>query len=379
MTPAFFDKEHILLRAQLKCLSLQTVKDFDVCMIDPHYLKRKDIIPELAERFGLDIKHVPYTPNTRIAKRFDCSIFNAAFLFSDAEVNARFSCYRFVRPNYVETILSAPPGVNVDFHMLAVGPCAKDGPEKYEKHKEVWDFNGEDVNWDAVPKSSSYGSDGQPLENPENPAASWFPESDLDTDVIPVPMNCYGNIAWIRSKWLEINGTNEVITNASHWEDLDFDSRANRAGHVVVRRTGILYRLFHMYGGFSQRSNVEVDVPLKPSCSGCDRLLGNTHDGEYGSRLEDLMSSGKIDEYESILAWVCKTCLLSGPIYGATGIMPYFEGLAQRGIVRAPTVKDHMIGRNLQALADKMDSEATLQGKVGVFNDSWDNPYYYED
>ena len=80
MTPAYFDDSHMLLRTQLKCLYLQTVKDFDVLLIDPHYQKRKSVIPELADRFGLDIKHVPYTPNTNIGKFIDCSIFNAAFV-----------------------------------------------------------------------------------------------------------------------------------------------------------------------------------------------------------------------------------------------------------------------------------------------------------
>ena len=379
MTPAFLDKDHILLRAQLKCLSVQTVKDFDVCMIDPHYSKRRTIIPELAERFGLDIKHVPYTPNTRIAKRYDCAIFNAAFLFSNAKINARLSCYRFVRPDYVEKILSAPDGANVDFYMLCIGPCSKDGPEKYEKHKAVWDFNGEDVNWDKIPSKSAYDDSGNPLENPEDECASWHPSYDVDSDVIPVPMNCYGNIAWIREKWLEINGTNEVVTNAVHWEDVDFCARASLAGHTVVRRAKTLYRLYHRYGSFSQRSNAEVDVPLRKMCSKCRDLVENSGDSDYGEKLQKLIVSGNIEEYQSMLSWVCKECLLSGPIYGAFGMQSYFDGLKERSISKSQIIKKHMIGRNLRSLAGKMDLKATLDGKVSVFNDSWNNPYYYED
>ena len=92
MTPAFYDREHMLLRAQLKCLYKQTVMDFDVWLIDPHYNKRKDIIPELSDKFGLDIKHIPYSPALHIAKRYDCAIFNATFVYSPSPITVRDSC-----------------------------------------------------------------------------------------------------------------------------------------------------------------------------------------------------------------------------------------------------------------------------------------------
>src|SRR5690349_8995494 len=68
MTPAYYDRNHALLRAQLRCLAEQTCKDFDVWLIDPHYSRRRSVVPELAEHYRLNLVHVPYQPNTHVAK-----------------------------------------------------------------------------------------------------------------------------------------------------------------------------------------------------------------------------------------------------------------------------------------------------------------------
>ena len=362
MTPSFYDAEHMLLRAQLKCLAQQTVKDFDVWLVDPHYSKRKTVVPELAQRFGLDIKHVPYWPCTRVAKLLDCAVFNAAFCYSQSPMCARFSCYRFVRPCFVETVLSAPEGVNVDFFFHAVGP---DLLGDTDKHKAVWDFGSENVNWAAVPTETGYDSQGRVV--PERSLARWYSDSDQDTPVITVPDNLYGNIAWLRKQWLAVNGTNEVVTNTVHWEDIDFDVRAGLAGQKVVRRAHVMYRLYHQYGAFSQRSNVEVDVPCRKPCERCEWMR---HD--FILRLPVRLRLCEVDVYEPWGIWLCRTCQLSGPVE------PYTERIRQLSLQQAPILVDARIGRNLRRLAEDMDKQTTLKGKVDVFNGSWDSPRYYE-
>lgn len=382
MTPAFYDAENILLRTQLKCLSLQTCKDFDVWLIDPHYQKRKDIIGELASRFGLDIKHVPYTPNTRIAKNVDCAIFNAAYCYSQSPVNVRYSCYRFVRPTFIERILGAPKGVNVDFYFHAIGPSLdeQDIPCGFRvRHKAVWDFNGEDVDWSQVPTRSGCDHRHNYNGKPETALGNWPMFMDHDSAVQSVPLNIYGNIAWNRDQWLALNGTNEVITNASHWEDLDFDCRAAIAGQCVVRYSHLLYRLYHIYGNYSQRSNTEVDTPFKPPCTPCHVMtLRNNGDADYGKILQKRIAAGEVYSYPEYQAWVCKTCQLSGPIYDASGLNDYMARLRAARMSRSPILKAERIGRNLNALVDQMDKCADLSSKVEVYNDSWSNPAYYE-
>lgn len=372
MTPAFYDAEHILLRAQLNCLSKQTVKDFDVWMIDPHYQKRKALIPELAKRFNLDIKHIPYTPNTRVAKYFDCAIFNAAFCYSQSPINVRYSCYRFVRPTFIEKIVNAPPGVNIDFYMNAVGPDLSEKGEPHVKHLSVWNFDSEEVDWSKFPKKSGY-------DDPGNSLGNWPQFMDCDTETpVTATGNIYGNIAWLRDQWMALNGTNEVITNAAHWEDLDFDTRAETAGQQVVRYSHQLYRLHHHYGSFSQRSNVQVDTPLTRMCQACyEMVFCNSSDLEFGEKLQARKERQDLEIYHLWQAWVCRKCLLSGAIYDGKGLDAYFRRIRLNGITKAPILPKERIGRNLSILADKMDKCSDLKSKVEIYNDSWSNPIFY--
>lgn len=378
MTPSFYDDEHILLRAQLKCLSVQTNKDFDVWLIDPHYQKRKSVVPELAEKFCLDIKHVPYTPCTRVAKILDCAIFNAAYMYSQAPVNVRYSCYRFVRPNFTEVIANRPEGVNVDFGMLAVGPSLYPDT-KHTAHKRVWNFESEDVNWDQIPTKSGYLPDGTESGDRAFELGGWPTFMDDDTGVTDVPLNVYGNIAWHRDQWIDLNGTNEVFTNSSHWEDLDFDCRALVAGQKIFRKSHVMYRLYHLYGTFSQRSNVEVDVPLKKPCKTCyDIAIRNFSVEDYGFRVQMAVSSGHFELFEEIGIWVCKKCLLAGCVYGAGGPNDYLDLVTKRKDKKATILRKYKIGRNLAALSSRMDACKCLQSKVDVFNSSWDDESFYE-
>lgn len=369
----------MLLRTQLKCLSLQENKDFDVWLIDPHYQKRRTIVPELADRFHLDIKHVPYTPNTCVAKVYDCAIFNAPFCYSKAPLNARYSCYRFARPTWTAAMSSRPPGVNLDFHMLAVGPDLYEPRYERKKHLAVWNFDGEDVHWDAIPARSGCDNHGRPNNDHNLSLGNWLPASDCDTGPMPVPMNLYGNLAWNRDQWIALNGTNEIITNAAHWEDLDFDCRAGTSGQQVARRTHLLYRLYHTYGKFSQRSNIQVDVPFISPCAACmTHFRENRGDVNYGEILSSRISLGEVAVLERACAWICRSCHLSGPIY-FTGLDDYFNAIRAMKLIRAPIDQDHRIGRNLAILAERMDRCSSLSDKVSIFNDSWSNPDFYQE
>ena len=371
MTPAFYDREHMLLRAQLKCLSKQTVMDFDVWLIDPHYNKRKDIIPELSDKFGLDIKHIPYSPALHIAKRYDCAIFNATFVYSPSPINVRYSCYRFVRPTFIETILNAPSGVNVDFYWQNIKGTL-------DEMNMFWGFDREDVNWENCPTKSS--------DNLVD-SITWPKLYDEDRDVhlantFPLEegkigsMGMYGNMAWYREQYLFLNGTNEVMSNAFHWEDVCFSHRANLAGQLIVRRTNLIYRLDHDYGSYSQRSNAPVDHPCKSPCARCEDMY--THYTSFDYQLDHRIKLGEVESFEEFVVWVCKDCKLSGPILGnSQEIQNYLNNVWERNGVRSPIIPKYKIGRNLNILSEMVDRETTLEGKIDVYNNSWKNDYFY--
>src|SRR5689334_11073649 len=148
MTPAFFFEGDWLLRAQLKCLSEQTFKGCDVLLVDRHYQKRKGYIPELASRYKLNVVHVPYMPNPHIAKFLDCAVFNAAYCYSESPRIVRYSCWRFVRPDFTKACIDAKSNVDFRFHSISPPNFEGRNDNSETNHpRQIWDMKSDDVNW----------------------------------------------------------------------------------------------------------------------------------------------------------------------------------------------------------------------------------------
>lgn len=360
MTPAFFYPGDNLLRAQLRCLSEQTFKDFDVLLVDSHYEKRKGYMGELAEKYKLNIVHVPYTPNLNIAKRLDCSIFNAPYCYSESPRIVRFSCWRFVRPSFTEVCASASHSVDFFFHN--VEPPTRDSMHPTTNHDaRVWGWESDEVHWDAIPTKGG------------DPGASWTSHSDKDQNLQPFPLNCYGNYMVPRQDWLAINGCDEAIFSSEHWEDQDFCLRANLAGLKCERKAGQMYRLHHLYGAHSGRSNLLPDWgEFRPICAKCIAV-------EYTPKPDRRELKRRLRESEITIygaVWVCNDCSYAGPVFHSDeGEYPNYVRRHKK--IRANIIKEKLIGRNLRILADDMDGKS-LQEKVEIFNRSWTDERYYQ-
>ena len=103
----------------------------------------------------------------------------------------------------------------------------------------------------------------------------------------------------------------------------------------------------------------------------------NTGEEDLERRLQERIDLGEVEVFPEQLAWVCKDCLTSGPVSKLDG-KDYWAILREEKRTQAPIIKKHRIGRNLQILAADMDARNTLDGKIEVFNSSWENPRYYE-
>lgn len=360
MSPAFFYEGDWLLRAQLKCLSEQKARDFTVMLIDAHWQKRKGYMPELAERYKLDIVHVPYLPNQHVAKRLDCAIFNAPYCYSESSRIVRLSCWRFVRPNFTEECLNSKTNVDFRFHSCAPKDATHTHPET-NHDTSIWNFGSDEVHWDAVPKRAG------------EPGATWGSDSDRDGEAELFPKNCYGNYMVFRDQWLRINGTNECHTNTCHYEDMDFCLRARNAGMICSRKAHLKIRLHHMYGPYSGRANVQPDNSLKHNCQACEKACEVLEPKRFD--WERRAACGELDLFEEERAWVCKTCHLCGPMYSKDP-NEHLGKIVERQIVTAPIIGKYKLGRNLTALAGVMDGKS-LAEKVQIYNDSWTNPAYY--
>ena len=358
MTPAFYSPGDWLLKAQLRCLSEQTNKDFDVYVIDPHYSKRVNLIPELAVHYRLALVHIPYKPNVHIAKRLDCAVFNAAYCYSESPRIVRYSCWRFVRPDFTDICLTE--STNVDFYYHDCSPPTRNTAHPETNHNtDIWNFGSDEVHWNMVPES------GQP-------GASWGPDRRQPAQFMPP--NCYGNYMIFRDQWLRINGCNEVFTNNEHYEDVEFCIRARNARMQCSRVPSQMYRLQHRYGSYSGRANAPPDWSFKSPCRECQAA----HQVESPNRydLKNRLAKGQIEILPDQKAWICKTCFLSGSEwYSDPGEHTSF--VARSRLIRATILPKYKIGRNLRILTEDMDGKRLVE-KIAIFNDSWDDPKYYQ-
>lgn len=363
MTPSFLYPGDWLLRAQLRCLSEQTFKDFTVMLIDSHFHKRKGYIEELALKYKLEIQHVPYAPNPHVARRLDCSIFNAPYCYSESPRIVRYSCWRFVKPNFTKACVEST--TNVDFYFHSCSPKNKAGTHPETGHDmEIFDLASDNVNWDKVPKKAG------------DPGATWTKESDKDAEATLFPANAYGNYCVSRKDWLSVNGVNEGHFACAHYEDMDFTVRAANFGLMCSRKAHSMWRLSHNYGGQDQRANIQPDSPFKKNCPACEQASMTLEPQRF-----DLLEREKRGEIELLYdhcMWVCKTCFLAGPIYHHDPSQHVEDHVRKKKITQASVVGKYKIGRNLRTLVSRMDGKS-LPEKYKIFNDSWSNPEFYHE
>lgn len=357
MTPSFLYEGDYLFKAQLRCLSEQINKNFTVLVIDSHYSKRKDYMPELAEHYGLQIVHVPYMPNPNVAKKLDCAIFNAPYCYSESPRIVRYSCWRFVRPDFTDICLNSQG--NVDFYFHSIEPTNINNRHEATGHNtSIWDFGSDEVHWDRMPKSGEKG-------------ATWTHHSETDAPATLFPKNAYGNYMVLRKDWLRINGCEEFFST-THFEDMDWTLRARNAGIECERKALKLYRLHHQYGGHAGRSNVPTDHAFKKPCEACETasLIAEPKRYDLVRRFE----AGELELFQD--KWICKTCYLSGAVYHADA-GEYCNNLEWSGRTLSTINPKYKIGRNLQILTADMDGK-TLEEKIAIYNDSWTNEKYYQ-
>lgn len=356
MTPAFYYEGDWLLKAQLRCLSEQTNKDFTVLIVDPHYSKRIAYMDELASHYNLQIVHVPYMGNTHVGKFLDCAVFNAAYCYSESPRIVRYSCWRFVRPNFTDICLNSKSNVDFYFHSINA-PNINALNEITNHNNEIWDFGSDEVHWDKIPVAGE-------------PGATWTHHSEVDAPETLFPKNAYGNYMVFRKDWLKVNGCNEAFSS-THFEDMDHVLRMRNAGITCERKSSVMYRLHHFYGSHSGRSNVPVDHPHKKPCEQCVKASHITEPIRFD--LQRRIKEGEVEVFDNI--WVCKTCALSGAVYHAD-CGEYTTGIEISGQTQAPIIPKYKIGRNLNKLVADMDGK-TLEEKIYTYAQSWLDEKYY--
>lgn len=337
MTPAYILPYDSLLVAQLKALARQTYQDFEVLLVDPHYQKRKSFIPQVAQNLKLNLIHFPYIPATHVAKNFDCAIFNTPFVLTTRPKVARLSDYRYVRPTWIETMMQYPVAQPLDFYYNNLNI------DSYLDY-DLRDF----VNLHQIPPTDD----------------NLYQTTD--------PLDCKGNICYPVDKWLELNGADETISNVYHWEDYEFNLRANNAGYQVARIPNQLFRFHHLYGGEVGYANAAPDVPQTRRCPVCD-IATHTYNVTENMRVANITGMYEIYTEEGHRFFRCPRCLLCSILNSEEYVN---EVRASRRIRSGIGWNRGLTGRNLRILREDIQKAKSLGEKAAIFANSWTNARY---
>jgi len=136
-----------------------------------------------------------------------------------------------------------------------------------------------------------------------------------------------------------------------------------------------MYRMHHLYGSHSGRSNIlpDWDKFMDP-CEECQKVEHNPKPERRD--LKRRISNGELLVFGHGRTWVCKKCHYCGPIFHADE-GEYFKHLADFHVTRSNILPAVNLGRNLRTLAADMDGK-NLSTKVEIFHESWNNPKYYQ-
>jgi len=349
VTLADWSENQDMLRMMLASLKRQTRKDFNVILVDHHYQARKGAVRELRGECDFEVLHMPHFPAPHVAKRYmDCSVFNAGWVMSEAERCVRFSEWRFLKSDFVATLLAEKAEAFVDFYFHEIPEGA-----------DVWDRERARIKWENV---------------------GDYPEKfEL---FFRTPSNCFANNALSRELWLDVNGFNEVSFNFFHWEDIDYDARCGHAGYSGKRIPNQMFRIHHQYGSLQNRAKREMELPFKSLCARCEAThskavneigaVSHPQWVECFSKREGGM--GKVEQNGK--TWmVCEDCNFIFPALPDDDIVAYAS--EDKHYKRSP-INVSGSGRNLRRLSDDLKGKR-WEEKIEIFNASWTNPRYLEE
>ncbi len=136
-----------------------------------------------------------------------------------------------------------------------------------------------------------------------------------------------------------------------------------------------MYRMHHLYGSHSGRSNILPDWgKFMDPCEECQKVEHNPKPDRRD--LKRRIAKGDLLTFGYNRTWVCKTCYYCGPIFHADEA-EYWKTLDTYHYTRSNILPMVKLGRNLEVLAHDMDGKSLGQ-KVEVFNDSWTNAKYFQ-
>lgn len=359
---SYYTRDAWSLRLQFHCLAQQTVRDFDVVLLDPHYRKRWGTVRELADIYGLTVTHYPYECNQNVSKFHDWTMLNSAFAMIEAKRLLRMSCYRVFKPNMVELVLNTPAPHNIDF-----GYCPIAANHRAVRPDATVDFDLLPPKAARLhPRHSRYvsGTDQQEVIGP------MPPEGQTEATTL-VTLQCFGNGAWWREQWLRVNGICEAFTAGTTCEDIEYDVRAAADGQTVTYRDDCpMYRLEHGKGpSLCYASPIPPDRALRPPCEQCYQMARDR------SHLTKRLSRGDFERFDDLGLIVCRDCHLADGNWLTSG-EDFYKVLARSGRTQAAILPQYNIGRNLRILASDMAGQSWSR-KIELLEASWDHPRYY--
>ncbi len=373
MAPFYLINNDELLRSQLKNLSRQTERNFEVIMPDPHYSKREWLV-DFVKNLKYNVIHFPYFSNIKTPKSFDYGIFNNAVLMSSTNKIVTFQDWRFCHPKLIKILKQ-------------VKEFAYEGFEWQVLYKD--DHSGKSIHHKQSTIPISINEANTMYKDGIFPDIGW---QGFRTHTFH--NSCWGHYCINKNLWIEVNGIDEVATNTRHYADLDLNTRLqeyyfrNNKKIEIPMLKNVMTRMMHNRGEHFGGSNVPLDFQINTNHKNCcfintgsmndkqfvEYTVENIHSGKYKKLYQtdydvDYVKNNNnnvMDKNHSTIGFQCTQC-------GVIGETPHWYEKSPHARVKSFIGigdGDIKLGRNLKKLLQKIQN-CSFDNKVEILNNSW--------
>ena len=330
---------------QLKLLSQQTFKDFEIVIVDGYYEERKDAIAAQAAELGLVVKHVPVPQLNYMTELTHATNRNEALKHVGGEVVIFFDDYQQPAPNFVET------------HVRTCQPQIMVGVYQHSYHYRP------DIDyavWATLPVDSYEHID---YRNPNN---------------LPMIRNMDPRSLWTNSSSVHISdirsvvGFDERYNGGTGGEDGDLGLRLHRAGCRMLYTTRTEVR--HISHHHVPARKVLDDIPKTVNQALCKHDRDPFTVNQYHVGDKNLVESGSLYTYrddEGVKYYVCSNC-------GRIGVIDSIEVLNASTLISQVPAKLFGVNKDGHHTYAKFPAPKELWEKLTAVYDGTPYTYYQE-
>ena len=328
---------------QLYWLSLQSVQDFEILVLDGLYSRRRDL-SKYADSlgFGNRFVHLPLLEQTNVAKLIDYTPRNNGCLLARSERVLYVDDFEYFEPRMIETAV-ANQGDNHYFfpHCLA--------EEALDRENARVDITREGSGLTQYPDDLKDRALSPSLDGPCEATNVW------NHCTLPREQLLY-----------EFNGFDEAATAAYAWDDNELGIRLSKSGVEFYRHFGVIYHIDH------PKNERAIGTPW-PCCLPKGIDLERINEIDYRELLGQPPRGIRFYSEHGYDWFRCGQCGFAGPQNGLNFLDQRRNDRMKKSAIGWA---DGTLGRNLAALADDLSGRSWAD-RLNIVAESYLNPRYF--